>query len=294
MSTLREYITPETIAQTVRMCRVAQPKNLPIVLVEGDTDVRVYRWSLKDCVEIAPGDGKQKNLDALALLCEHDQYATEWLILIIDADFDHILGESYQPPVFVTDLHDIECEYLRSFALEKVLEEIGSRSRCLREFGSDVTDDPATLANAVRNAVLEAGKFFGAIRLFSMQERRDLCFKYLNHSKAFVPDSLTVSLEDLARVVAAANSDKGIDQTELLAVLSRIDNYDLWQLCQGHDLMAIFALGMRRCWGDRNVGEGDVRRSLRLSFEAVFFWQTQCGKQLQSHLTSLGVTIPQI
>jgi hypothetical protein len=211
-----------------------------------------------------------------------------WYFAILDADFDRILGIAWvHAAVFVTDLHDLECEYLHSPALEKVLREYGSRDRLVRRFGgsADAVDWPA-MANSIRAELHRSGAIFGALRLVSIRKVLDLEFKELNQSSALKPKTIEVDLKKLLDLVLMNNPGNVQDRKQLARDVEAelAQDHDLWQLCQGHDLLTLFALGMRRMWCSAPPTDDVVEKSLRLGFEAAFFLATGHGKRVEQFL----------
>jgi hypothetical protein len=50
--------------------------------------------------------------------------------------------------------------------------------------------------------------------------------------------------------------------------------HDPWQLCNGHDLVGVLSIGLRRAIGSQSavgVGVEEMERALRLAYEAVDF-----------------------
>ena len=80
---------------------------LPFILVEGETDIRLFRkfFNLSNCkVENIPG-GKSKVEDGVAEILN----IYELVIGIRDADFIHLSNVPYtNPNIFLTDYHDSE------------------------------------------------------------------------------------------------------------------------------------------------------------------------------------------
>lgn len=289
MSLMRDYISGETIAHTVRMCRTAQAPKKPLVLVEGDTDVRIYRWAIEPLAEVVPGDGKAKNLEAFLQL-QNDEGVSGWLIVIVDADFDRLMRRHPHQDVLLTDLHDIECEYLKSPALEKVIDELASPEKCSRAFGGEVAHDRRELAKAVREAILASAKVIGAARLLSQTKGYGMSFQNLDHTKLLVPRTLEIEGVHAMEVLLAAGATVSLNPDWLWGKVESVLSVacDLWQLCQGHDLVSLFAIGMRRLWGKGNLREEEAQRGLRLSYEGEFFWATDLGHKLAHRLREMG------
>ena len=61
-------------------------------------------------------------------------------------------------------------------------------------------------------------------------------------------------------------------------------NHDLWDICCGHDLVCILSLGLHKALGTNNsniVKPEVIEKSLRLAYEAVYFFATQLYESLK-------------
>lgn len=291
MSHIAQFITGESIATTVHMVRKAQTTPRPVMLVEGDKDRRVLRTTLRDYADVIPGHGKATTLDALNYI---DLAAVSgWLILIVDADFDRVLKVEHPPLVLLTDLHDMDCEHVRSPALNKVVQEICSEQKCRKAFKLNLKDNLDELTDAVRGALVSMAMPIGLLRLVSIEHDFRLAFKRIDHSKVLDPESPVLSKSKLISAALAAGAKPGVTATQLRAELSKAENsgYDPWQICQGHDLNKLFVVAVRKFWGVGKLSVEEVERSMRLAYETTFFWQTSLGKAVASRLKSMGLSI---
>lgn len=290
MSAMQQYINGESIAISLRMVRNAQPRNRPVVLVEGETDVRLYRSLLRQHVDIVPGTGKHNILGALRIL-ESETY-WDWIVPILDADFDRLLGVSHDEHIILTDHHDIECEYIHSYAFVKVIDEFSSRGKCGKVFPPNVAGDCACLAEAIRDLILNSCAVIGCFRLTSIKKDLGLKFKGMDHGKVLARHTIDPDLPNLIRVVLANGAKTKIDPTDAQAWINEELSlrHPTWQVCQGHDLVKVACLGIRRLWGDGTLNEVQLERCLRLAYEASFFWATSLGLKLRERLIALGVT----
>jgi hypothetical protein len=293
MQDAEQYITGETLAATVMMVRQGQPRPRPIILVEGDKDRRILRNCLQGAVDIVPGAGKPPTLEALQYL--HHDLVSPWLIIVVDADFDRLLNKSHPAVVILTDAHDMDCEHVRSPALEKVIEELCSPQKCMRHFKADMHKDIYAVADAVRRSLLKVGKVLGLLRLVSLKGDYRLSFKQLDHTKIVLRSSFEIDLDVLLHSILAAGAAPGVTVELLRAKLSEAlqENYDGWQVCHGHDLIKLFAIGVRKFWGRGDVGADEAERALRLAYEGLFFWDSSMGHSLMARLEQMGCSISQ-
>ncbi|GAB4301600.1 MAG: hypothetical protein Fur0025_41910 [Oscillatoriaceae cyanobacterium] len=117
---MKEFQTPNSIANEIRMLRTRSDKqHLAFVIVEGDTDVRLWKNLLdpSKCY-IKYAVGKARVIDVMEIL-DKDNFSG--VLAIIDADFWKLEGTI--PPstnILLTDTHDLETMLFQSPALEKV------------------------------------------------------------------------------------------------------------------------------------------------------------------------------
>ena len=282
--TLQEFVTPEFIAQSIVMIRDSQPNKRPVIVVEGESDQRILKQVLRKFADVFPGNGKWASLGAMKFLPK--DAIGSWVLFVVDADFDHLRGVTYSDGVFLTDLHDFECELLRSEALCKVLNEYCSSTRCKSHFG-DAANDIFTLAENVRRLLLQQGKKIGRLRYVSELNHFGLKFKRLkDHSRVLKPRSIEVDSQKLIELVLAFGANPGVTTETIERELAKLGTkpIDDWQVCQGHDLVKLFAHGMKRMWGRGTTTEAEVESGLRLGFEEVYFWRTKLGKALYTRL----------
>lgn len=288
MSQINQYISGETIAATVMMMRRSQLIPKPIVLVEGDKDRRVLRNALSHHAEVVPGSGKSLTLDALNYIDINS--AMEWLIVVVDADFDRLLGIKHDRVVLLTDAHDMDCEHIKSRALVKVVEELCSERKCLKEFSIRKAENPQALASEIRKVLLSVAAPIGLLRLISIQNGFELAFKKVEHAKVLERARFAVNVSSLISVVLAAGAKTGVTPSVLERELekARAAGYDPWQICQGHDITKLLALAVRKYWGVGRLTEDEVERGIRLAYEAEYLWQTALGNEINTRLRGMG------
>jgi Protein of unknown function (DUF4435) len=292
MSSIKQFITGEGLATTLVMVRSGQAVRRAVLLVEGDKDRRVLRTSLGQFVDLVPGDGKPVILEAVERL--KDEVLMSWLVVVLDADFDRLLGVDHPEVVLLTDAHDIDCEYFRTPALGKVISEFCSDQKCKRHFGKAHTDDLESVVQAIRQSVVRTGRIIGLLRLLSQREQWRIAFKKLDHTKIVSKDAFDIDVDALIRTVMAAGAAEGTTAERVRQRLAEEmgETYDQWQLCQGHDLTNLLAIGVRKFWGRGSVGAEEVERGLRLAYEQAFFWQSLLGQAIKLRLEQMDVPRP--
>jgi hypothetical protein len=271
---MRDYLTPERDATAIRLRR--DTFHGTFLLVEGSSDKIFYERFVDktECTVITNSIlGKQRVIDVLIIL-ENSEF--QGILMIIDADFDHLKGSSHSSSNLIrTDTHDLETMLLNSSALEKVIAEFGSEEKIAR-FGRDV-----------RKALLEAGMPIGYLLWISQLDELNLTFDGITFSK-FIDDQ-TLQIDELKLIQEVKNKSQafGLKSENLQQRLTNQKNnsHDPWQVCRGHDLVEILSLGLRRAIGSAKTSDvepNSLERSLRLAYEETYFYKTQIYLSIRS------------
>lgn len=284
---MRSYIDENDKKNEIRLLfRHPSYKNKIITVVEGDTDIRLFRWLLAhDKIQIESVDGK-KNL--VKLMEDLIKEYPENMLAICDADFDHLCGKSKereQFSIYVTDEHDAEVMLLKSPAFHSLINEYGS------ENNHDI------LVTGLFDSVFSAAYNIGLIRWINEEEKLNLKFKGLNFNKFITVDKLNIQVDlDSLLDEIFIRSDKIKEGTTKNIILSKMEEYKnnsacKFQVCSGHDLTNIISIIFRQKWAsvDTNIDHKKVESSLRLGYQKEFFKNTNVFKRIQKHLEQLNV-----
>ncbi|MFC1692342.1 DUF4435 domain-containing protein [Candidatus Latescibacterota bacterium] len=117
---MKQFMTPFDIANTIRMMRPVFTGT--IVVVEGDSDARVYCRFFDDTFcRVIPAHGKNNALIVMASLGKDGFIG---ILAIIDSDYTKLNEIDLRgPDILVTDTHDLETMIISSKALDNVLSE---------------------------------------------------------------------------------------------------------------------------------------------------------------------------
>lgn len=284
---MRSYLDENDKKNEIRLLfRHPSYKNKIITVVEGDTDIRLFRGLLAhEKIEIESVDGK-KNL--VKLMEDLIKEYPEKILAICDADFDHLCGKSKereQLSIYVTDEHDAEIMLLKSPSLHSLINEYGSE------------DNHNLLATGLFDNIFSAAYNIGLIRWLNEEEKLNLKFKGLNFNKFISADKLNVNVDlDSLLSEVFSRSEKVKTGTTKEIIYSKIEEYKnnsacKFQVCSGHDLTNIIAIIFRQKWAsiDTNIDNKKVESSLRLGYQKEFFKNTDVFKNIQKHLERLNV-----
>ena len=264
---MREQITPDRIANSIRLLRSAHEG--VFLIVEGHSDKLIYeRLVNKQEVRVTIASGKNNAIKALSIL-EKENFRR--VVAVIDADFSRI--EQQIPDsnnLFLTDEHDLEMMLIKSAAFDKLLKERGSEEKI------------AAFPKDIRETLLKLGQEIGKLRLLSLRNKLDLKFEGLNFSKFIDKKNLNLSIDidKLIRSIKNHSQKLSLDEQQIKQDLSVIsdENHDPWQLCCGHDFISILAIALCKVlgtWNANDVKKEDWERELRLAYELSYFYQTQ-------------------
>jgi hypothetical protein len=201
------------------------------VFVEGPSDVSTWRRWLR-WEPIAMG-GKPGVLSAIASLIQAN---IPGCVGIVDADFDRVEGKtSFPTDVVASESHDMECDLVRSPALDALLADVADDATVAPLLGTAKTFRDALGARALPFGLLR-WSFWARGILFP--SGRLSPFTYVEkHTWALREDAL---YDEAARALSIARNDLDIDLTARRARVG-----DIWHVCNGHDVVALLAIVFR-------------------------------------------------
>jgi hypothetical protein len=262
---VKESINPDYYANEVRLRRSNHQG--AFLIVEGSSDAKFYRQQIDaEHCQIVVAQNRDMAIKVLEIL---QKAPAPDVIAIVDKDFDELNGTlPTLPNLFFTDTHDLETLLLQSPALEKLLNEFASEDKLAR-FGQNL-----------REVLLISGSAIGYLLWVSLQDAMHLKFEGIDFPKFVDEVTLKINEAKLIEEVKNKSQKPGINTADLQERLEQQKNssHDLWQICCGHDLISILAVGLRRAIGSKKPQEvtADIlERSLRLAYEQVYFQKTQ-------------------
>lgn len=260
--------TADDIANNIRMIRSSHRG--VIVIVEGNTDMRVYERLIDNAqCNFVPMNGKKIAIDVLKIL-ERDNF--EGFLTIVDADFcrlDNIKPNSIN--LLLTDNHDLETMILSSNAIDEFISEFGSESE-IKKIGNSIID-----------LLMDCALPIGFFRWISSPAKDDLSLKFkgMNYDTFIDVKNLKVSTNNLIYEVKTNSDDFLIDDKEIKrkieSLIKEKDHYDPWQVCSGHDMVQILTIGLANIFGyseSKNIDVGVVDKTLRLTYKLSHFNKT--------------------
>jgi Protein of unknown function (DUF4435) len=237
------------------------------VIIEGRNDRLFYErfFDLQQC-KLVVADGKEKVCEVVRIL-DADNF--HGVLGIVDADFDlleEIPVSSHN--IIRGNFHDIEAMLVRSPALDRVLREFGSEDKIQKLVTSAGSD--------IRHILSAAASPLGYLRWHSLRSNLRLRFEDLSFVRFINMTTLTADRPRLIATVKNHSQRQELQNDDLEFAIRELENsnHDRWQLCNGHDLVGVLSVGLRRALGSQSagaVGIEELERALRLAYEAVDF-----------------------
>lgn len=244
--------------------RHPKSKGIVFVLLEGNSDVRLYRKLFRQdtCkIEEVPG-GKIKLGEILSELSN----AFKLIIGIRDADFLFLENKtSPLPNLFLTDYHDLEIMLIASDTAFSAL---------VHEFVPIHKQEEHSL---LKMKFLKAIRFLSYLRWYNEINNCELNFKGLNLGNIFDKNTFTIDkvlLLDKIRRLSSHAEIKG--NADVLSDIEDIEDeqHDLLQLSNGHDLMKIMSYYFSSL-NKKGINDTDLSSLLRVAFSLEDFRSTQ-------------------
>lgn len=282
---MRKYIETSSKANEIRMLlNHPSHKNNLFIILEGKTDIRLFRSLLKsDCISIESVDGK---IDLIKVVKDLKS-DVENVIGICDADFDHInelTQDREKHGIYLTDMHDAELMLFDSPSLESFIDEYSDN------------DNHVELIESLKIEVLKAAFKIGLLRLINNNEKLNLNWKGLNFNSFINVDKLSVSV-DLNKLVddlirRSKNIKDGVTK-EIITSLYRersSSEYCKLQICCGHDVCNITSMIYSQRWASchTNINKEKVESSLRIGYTLQHFQSSELYKKLVIATEKLG------
>ncbi|OSI28006.1 DUF4435 domain-containing protein [Bradyrhizobium canariense] len=260
-----EDITPEALAAEVLFLRAQAPES-SIVLLEGDSDVRLFENLLDvDISNFVNCFGKENVLLTIEMV---DEGGLRGVLAIVDADFAAILGTVYASQnVVQSDFHDFEVVLFNSTALDRLLTEDGSREKIKK----------VQETNSVREVLINSCLHLGCLRLYSQKTASNLKFKGMRYR--FLGRKLEVQIDEIIKeVFDHSRKHTGHDDAKKFINNFSFSTVDPNQLVCGHDLIAALGVALQSLIGSRNAvhcAAPELESKLRLGFSREEFSKTR-------------------
>ena len=256
---MREYIDSKDVANTVMMLATAFKGT--IAIVEGVTDRRLYsKFFDKDHVETIIAHSKANVRNSVRTLYNDRRFGS--VIGIMDADLDYLNGRPRSPPLFLTDTRDSEGLMLKSESFNDIINEYADEDK-LSAFEDKYGN--------VRDAVLEGAYPVGLLMYISDKNGFGLSFKDLDFEAFIDRRSLRCDWRKMIdEVMRRSHAARHVSAKTIIQLMAAEEQHDVWEVCRGHDLMEVMAIGLKYSFGgnnSRNMTEAQLSGGFRLAYD---------------------------
>lgn len=277
MGEIRSTVTE--IVTEIMMSR----ENLPWLAVEGFTDEFLLRArNFSAPVKIVVGYGWEGVRDIIA---EYTRCRSKAILVgLVDRDYrDHNNCQLVFDNLIFSDMRDVENMMFNSSALGRVISECASISKVpLLEGGFA---DIACIKDKIYSVAVKLGRF----RVYCENKGLHISFKDIEHKKFICDNDLSLSVDAFLLHVNGKNHGKQCLKLEDWSVAQGLRwDGDLGRpefLANGHDVMAITSVALRKMWGTHggSIDAATVERLFRIGYSDADLENTQMWCQLYKH-----------
>jgi len=281
---VREYIRPTDIANEISMKRSLFSGSF--LVVEGVTDSRLYgKFIDKNECDVVVAHSKDNVRTSVREIFR--RRGDRNIIGIIDSDTDRLKGVVYNHPIFVTDCRDIETLMIRGHALESVLSEYGDPGRI---------DPFVERYGEIRDVLIGSCYPLGILMHISDTNGHGLSFKDPDHASFLDKRNLKPDIDAMLDSVISQSPHSRVTKEELMIRLEKelIEKRDPWNVCRGHDMVAVLTIGLREIFGGYNsqfIRSGGVAGALRLAYDRETFSATRLFIDTSEWCASEGMKV---
>jgi len=280
---VREHISSADVSNEISMKRALF--NGSFLIVEGNTDGRLYRkFTDRDECEVIVAHSKENVRMAVKEMTRRKE---ERMIGIVDSDTDRIRGITHRPPLFQTDHRDSEMLMIRSSAFDSVLAEYGDEDK-IERFESRYGD--------MRDVLLASCYPLGMLMYISDINDYRLSFRDVDHVYFIDRRTLKPNIGEMVSAVVSNSPSSYIGREALKLQLEeelKIKR-DPWDVCRGHDVVSVLAIGLRDIFGEynsRNIRSNELAGALRLAYDREAFRATGLYNESSNWCTEKNIRI---
>jgi len=281
---VREFLKATDIANEISMKRSFF--NGSFLVVEGVTDGRLYGKFI-DSLECGIVPAHSKDNVILSVREVSRRRNDKKVIGIVDSDSDRLNDVVYGHPLFMTDCRDLETMMLRSSALTHVLSEYADPNK-LSSF--------VNRYGGIRDVLISACYPLGVLMYLSEENEYGLSFRDIEHQQFVDKKNLRTDTETMVNAVVKNSPHVRVGTDTLMTHLRKElkKEHDPWNVCRGHDLVAVLTVGLREIFGSyncRNIRHGELAGALRLAYDRTSFETTALFKDTKEWSSSRNIKI---
>lgn len=283
---MEQFITPNRIANAI--LQKTSFKGVYII-VEGNNDYTLYsKFTNKEICKAEIAFGNQNVIDVID---ELGKRGFTDALGIVDSDFRKLDGEIEENEnILMTDDHDLEMMIFKSDALDTVLDHYSKQEK-IEAFQKENGN------KCLRDIFLDLAMPLGYLKWANKKNELGLVFKptnrdgnLLNISEFIPPTTMKFSTyEDMVQTVLNYSINKSkvkTSKTQAVKLTKELINktHSLLQLCNGHDIIHIIALSLRRKLSNLNANAiklEQLEKEFVFAYDSLHFQETELYKQLK-------------
>ena len=241
-------------------------KRYSFLLLEGITDIKRFeRYVDQNSCSMVNCYGRDNAIGAVELLCDEGFLGP---IATVDADFDRIIGTiKLHEGIVYSDKHDLDLDWLTPDILERYLLEVGDRAK-YTFCGS---------ASEIIEKIMLGLKPISVAKLLNKQGLIRYKLSEINAGKCFA--GFKVDIGSYVGMIFEGHPANTIKVNELKSKIADMmhNDFDLWQLTNGHDFHCALGVSLRNELGNRTPSQtrgSEVKSHLRLANDEKDFKTT--------------------
>ncbi|WP_433763652.1 hypothetical protein [Flavobacterium ginsenosidimutans] len=280
---MTEYITSDRIANSI----LQKDLDCNYLIVEGKTDFRLLKKFVNDdsCkIEIAFG-----NIKVVEVIERLKKEGFNKATGIIDSDFRILDNEKEIEGILTTDYHDLEISLINSPSFETVMSNYCQIEKLEKLYTRNYSQ--------LKKSYFELAKNIGYLKWLNKIENLGLTFKPANPEGNTIDYNVFISANDLnymgdeKLVNAILNFCNGkvtvnIKKEEILEKLTKFKKeVDLNHLCNGHDIMNIISISLRKHISNLNsksIPASQLEKEFSLAYESRYFMKTSLYEKIKN------------
>ena len=272
--------------------------NQAFLILEGLSDYNLwidnFSHKFDEKLRIEYSGNKEASIETLKIIYIDfsKEIEIKGVIAIIDADFDHIkkIAIFSHPCLFRTDFHDNEIMMLKSEVFIKFYNrfctERGRLKHFLENFHKEKIGDDK-IPEKFLLTLLENTKIIGILRWVNYVNDFQLSFKNLNYLFIMSEDLHKVDSQKLLHHIITKNGKLKEFKVKLekLTTIELKQNFDLYQICQGHDAISILTIWTNNLFCKRKpfsqLQTEDLHKFMESAFEFRYFMKCDLYQNLR-------------
>lgn len=283
---MESYLSPNRIANAILQKAAFKGSYL---IVEGNNDYSLYKkFTNEEYCKVEIAFGNQNVIDVIEELTKRGFYEA---VGIIDSDFRKLDNETLKTKdVFITDEHDLEMMIFNSEAFETIISHYCIQSK-VESFRKENEN------KELREIFLQLALPLGYLKWANKKHNFGLVFKPskpdgnpLSISDFIPPNTLKfTSYENMTQTVinyTVNKSDIKVTKEEAINKAKKLidKSHSLLDVCNGHDIMHIISLSLRKKISNMNsntIKPEQLEKEFIFAFDSRHFEQTNLYKELK-------------